>query len=100
MSTSFSEFEQSKVQYFDKLKEEYEDSSIYTDEIPEVTLKYPIKPKKDSSVGEIVYDASIYEDYSKSKFTDEQVEFIKSCIYEEPNIEHVAEYPIHAVEEQ
>lgn len=45
-----------------------------TDKLVEAVRQAIHTPEKN------VYDISICEDYSKSKFTDEQIEFIKSCV--------------------
>lgn len=84
MSSPFAEAEAAKVQYFDKLKEEYKNSGLYEDEIPSVTIAYPVKEHE-------VVDNSVENDDAERK---SYPEFTEEGIPDDSSILHPAEYPI------
>ena len=84
MPSPFAEAEAAKVQYFDKLKEEYENSDLYEDEIPSVTLEYHVKEHE-------VVDHSVENDDTERK---SYAEFATEGIPEDSSVLHPAEYPV------
>lgn len=84
MSSPFAEAEAAKIQYFDKLKEEYENSDLYEDEIPSVTIEYPVKKH------EVVDNSVENEDAERKSYP----KFAEEGIPEDSSILHPAEYPI------
>ena len=87
-----------KAEYLSEYKK-YSDTLDSSNDFLETEVDYPLKQAKDASIDEIVYDASLYEDLSKSKFTEEQLAFIESCIpeWDDNVVMHpVVEYPLQA----
>lgn len=85
-----------KAEYLSEYKK-YSDILDASNDFLATEIEYPLKQAADASIAEIPYDASLYEDYSKSKFTEEQLNFIKSCIpdWDENVVMHpVVEYPL------
>ena len=84
MPSPFAVAEAAIIQYFDKLKEEYENSDLYEDEIPSVTIEYPVKKH------EVVDNSVENEDAERKSYS----EFAEEGIPEDSSILHPTEYPI------
>ena len=87
------------VESYNPVKAEYLSEYKKYSDIWDSSNDYPLKQTKDASIDEIVYDASLYEDFSKSKFTEDQLAFIESCIpeWDDNVVMHpVVEYPLQA----